>query len=482
MDRKKAIIVDFFNEVLDLYEMDLSTDLNSDSEDVFRLYDRQGANWSDIDFNEFYTLADVVDRLDSLHRDYIYKSLEDRENSNEIIPKDDWDLTVKRCLESDTVTKLLFEITPRDYQEIMKKNKKFDIKEIIKILDEDEKFYKNICQKYAKTMLKEMLLEKDNKILHIYVDDDYIKLKEKGKINNQNYKDYLDKNFEVYEYNFYQDFLNSTVKYEIYNDLNDLELFDENGNWNFYITFEELKKVGYAFMVKDQFPLLQKYILEDDKVYDFFNHFSLEELEDFEKTLHLYFETNDIQHDNKTLELYSKSNSNFNSNIIQLAEGLSSYENFMEELKKAKENITNFNQKEEPNYYDLSLEKAKEYFKENDIKDLMEYGNDSDEGLYHFSSLYEEIMDKLNIKFNDIYTEDVSAGKYVTTIIFENNSEINLITSAFNGEEAVAENVESICEFYEKIKNNSKENITNFNQKNEEKNQKESSDFDYDYN
>ena len=470
MEREKAIIVDFFNGVLDLYEMELSTDLNSNSEDIFRLYDRQGANWSDISFNEFFTLAEVINRLDSLHKDYIYKSLEDREDANETIPKNDWDLTVKRCLESDAITKLLFEITPKDYNEIMQKNEHFDIKEIIQILDEDEKIYKSICQKYIGTMSKEMLLEKDDKILHIFIEDDYIDLKEKGKINNQNYKNYLDENFEVYEYNFYQDFLNSTVKYEIFNDLNDLELFDENGNWNFYITFEELKKVGYAFMVKDQFPLLQKYILEDDEVYDFFNHFSLEELEDFEKTLYLYFETDDIQYDDKKIELYSKSNSNFNSNIIYLAEGMLSYEDFIEDLDEL------------PDYYNLSLEKAKEYFKENDIKDLMEYGNDSDEGLYHLSSLYEEIMDKLNIKFKDVYTEDVSDGKYLTTIIFENNSEINIDTSAWNGEEVVAENVESICEFYEKIKNNSKENITNFNQKNEEKNQKESSDFDYDYN
>ena len=84
-------------------------------------------------------------------------------------------------------------------------------------------------------MSKEMLLEIDNKILHIFIEDEYIKLKEEGKINNQNYKEYLDGNFNVYEYDSYQELYNSVIKVEIVYDLNDLELFDENGNWNFIL-------------------------------------------------------------------------------------------------------------------------------------------------------------------------------------------------------------------------------------------------------
>lgn len=44
-------------------------------------------------------------------------------------------------------------------------------------------------QKYIDTMSKEMLLEADNKkILHIFIEDEYIELKENGQINNVNYK------------------------------------------------------------------------------------------------------------------------------------------------------------------------------------------------------------------------------------------------------------------------------------------------------
>ena len=42
-------------------------------------------------------------------------------------------------------------------------------------------FYKNICNRYIETMSKEMLLEIDNKILHIFIEDEYIELKEEGK-------------------------------------------------------------------------------------------------------------------------------------------------------------------------------------------------------------------------------------------------------------------------------------------------------------
>ena len=174
----------------------------------------------------------------------------------------------------------------------------------------------------------------------------------------------------------------------------------------------------------------------------------LEQLEDFEETLHLYFETNDIEYDKDTLELYSKSNQQFNSNIICLAEGAESLEDFLEDYKG-----------QSLNYYDLVLSKVIEYFRENKIKDLMEYGNDADEGLYHFSSMYQEIMDKLDIKYSNVYTKDISDGKYLTIIIFEDNSSIKIDTSAWNDRKVVAENVESICKKYEEIKEKMLQNV-----------------------
>ena len=119
--------------------------------------------------------------------------------------------------------------------------------------------------------------------------------------------------------------------------------------------------------------------------------------------------------------------------------------------------LENYKEKE-PSKNEIIHSKVKEYFNENRIEDLMDYGNDGDEGLYKLSSLYEEIMDKLNIKYDYVYT-DVSDGKYLTTIIFNNNEKISIDTSARNGKEVVTSNVKFIYEFYKKLKKQERENV-----------------------
>ena len=460
-EKKKEKIVKFFRQMLQVYDFELIIDINKDLENVFRLNDIQNGNLNGIEQEEFYILSDIIERLDTYHQDIVYTPLENKQSNNEKIAKDDWNLVAKRYLENETVVRVLNEIDTKKYVDLISKKEKFHIQDIIKILDEDEQFCKNVCQKYIDTMSKEMLLEIDNKILHIFIEDEYINLKEEGKINNQNYKEYLDEDFDVYEYDSYQELYNSVIKAEIAYDLNDLALVDENGNWDFYITFEELKKVGYGFMVKDQFPLIENYAVPEDKIFEFFDYFSLEQLEDFEQSLNQYFNEGSIVFNEDSYDgLESKENANFNRDILRLACGLTTYEDFIEDYTE-----------DSISYYDLSLSKVIEYFKENEIKDLMEYGSDGDEGLYHLSSMYQEIMDKLGIKYSNVYTKDVSDGKYLTTIIFENDSSIQVDTSAWNGIKTVAENMESIYESYENLKEKIKPN--------EVKNEKE---FEYDFN
>ena len=108
-------------------------------------------------------------------------------------------------------------------------------------------------------------------------------------------------------------------------------------------------------------------------------------------------------------------------------------------------------EKSESNYSEIILSKVTNYFKENKIENLMNYGNDYDEGLLHLSSLYKNLLDELNINYLNIYTEDISDGKYLTTITFEDNSQINLETSAFNGIDVVTENIKSIYEYVNTI-------------------------------
>lgn len=361
-NKKKLVIIDFLKQLLDLYEFKIYVTNNSQNEDVFMLKDLQGDNWSYIEQDEFSSLADIMERLNSPHEDYIYRSLEERKDANEKIPIEDWDLTAKRYIESEIVSKILDKVSATEYKTFESYLPSFDTNEIISVLNEEEQFCKTVCQKYINTMSKEMILEKDNKVIHIFVDDDFIPLKEEGKITVNNYQYYLDNDFEIYKYDFYKELFDGTIRNEIAYDLNDLEVFDNNGNWDFYITFEELQKMGYGYIVKDQFPAIEKYIIDDET--DFYDYFSLEELKDFEKSLQLYHETDDIDI-NELGELYSKSNTDFNENIIALSEGSISYDDFISLYKESS-----------PTLFDICLLKVEEYFRENQIQDLMEYGND----------------------------------------------------------------------------------------------------------
>ena len=261
MEKNKFVVASFLNELLDLYEFELWIDINSNGEKIFRLNDMQGANWSNIEQEEFSTLADIVDRLDSPHQDYIYRSLEEREDAKEIIPKNDWDLTAKRYLESDKVAKILSEITAKEYRKIMNEKEKFEMKDIIELLDSEEK-----------------------------------------------------------------------------------------------------------------------------------------------------------------------------------------------SIEKSENTISDF---------DIALPKVINYFKENKIKDLMDYGSDSDGEVYKLSSMYKEIMNKFDMQYYDVSTRDKDKcdGKFITTILFEPESknEVEFETSAWDGIKAVAKNVETIYKnykiFYEKATN-----------------------------
>lgn len=448
-EEKKKVIVSFFRQIMQVYDFEIMIDINKNLENVFRLNDIQKGNLGGIEQEEFSTLADIIDRLDLYHQDYIYTPLELKQSNDEKLSKDDWDLVAKRYLENDTVAKVLSKIHTKEYVNLISKKEKFDIHDIIKILDEDEKIYKSVCEKYVNTMSKEILLKFDNKILHIYIEDEYIKRKEEGKININNYKEYLDGEFEVEEYYCYQELYNSVIKDNIAYDLNDLELFDNEGNWTFYITFEELKKVGFGYMVKDQFPLIEKYAVSEEKVFDFFDYFTLEQLEDFEQSLNQYFnEKCIIYNENSYEQLESKEDRDFNRDILRLACGLITYEDFI--MDNVNENQT---------YYDISLDKVSEYFRENKIKNLMDYGSDKDEGLYHLSSMYKEILDKLDIKYLDVNTRDKegSDGKFITTICFEDKTEFEVETDGWSGIKIVTNNVKEIYEEYSKSQEKSKQ-------------------------
>lgn len=203
------------------------------------------------------------------------------------------------------------------------------------MIEFDENFYKKICKKYINTMNIDRLLE-GKRIIHFFVCGDYFSFKVDSDVTFDEVKHIMNKNYGIYEYSSYKDLFNAVIKKEIYVEIQNLGLFDIDGSWKFYLTFEELKNIGYGYMVKEYYPLIEKYGVSDKNLKDFFNHFSLEQLDDFEESLGFYFVEGSIVYDeiegpiySPTSQFESKENHSFNRDILRLACGLISYEDFI---------------------------------------------------------------------------------------------------------------------------------------------------------
>lgn len=89
------------------------------------------------------------------------------------------------------------------------------------------------------------------------------------------------------------------------------------------------------------------------------------------------------------------------------------------------------------------------YFDNNDIKNLMDYGSDRDgEAMPTISSMYETILENLKIDYANIFSDDVSSGKYTTIIEFDQQHKIQLDTKSKYNAEDIYGNIQSVDEVY----------------------------------
>ncbi len=185
---------------------------------------------------------------------------------------------------------------------------------------------------------------------------------------------------------------------------------------------------------------------------------SKEEIDDIIKETNDLIEELEQNYDNRDyISLFTHSMSGFYTidKAIKdiLNDLLDYYESKLETMEFGEANITNV---------------VDYYFDNNDIKNLMDYGADRDENtMPTISELYREILDELKIKYERIYTEEISDGKYSTIISFDKNNEIIIDISAWNRNEELSENIESIKQEYirvqKKLKNEKIEKIKTLN-------------------
>lgn len=439
---EKLIVLWFFKELMNMYEFGICIDnsVKNEDEKIFKIIDGEKTYLGDADKDEFINLAQIIDRLDSHHKELIYDDINNRILEGTVIPKDDLGIIAKRFINSESVQKVLNEITPIWYEILINYSKNFEMKDIIEFLNKDEEFYKMVCQKYIDTKPNEMLIKNNNEILHIYIDYKYIKLKDDGLINKDNYKNYLNRNYGIYIYDYYKEYYENDVEYELKYDLENLEIINDSEEWVFYLSFDTLKKLNLGYGVQDYFPFIKADGIEEKYLNDFFQHFDIEQLKIFNESLYLYWNAGEIKYDEKLDELVSETY-DFNKEIIKLSCGLIKYEDFINEYE-VKEYVRE-------NDIDIYIN-VFQYFKDKEVATLFEYGEDSNEGLYSLSELYKDLMEKSNIKYKVVYTEDISDGKYKTTIEFDDAS-ITIETNAWNDYETVAENLISISEKYQEL-------------------------------
>ena len=65
----------FLSEFLKEFDFSYEIDRDREGSKVFRLIDNQCANFGDIEDEDYYSIEQIVDRLDAYYRDYIYQDI-----------------------------------------------------------------------------------------------------------------------------------------------------------------------------------------------------------------------------------------------------------------------------------------------------------------------------------------------------------------------------------------------------------------------
>lgn len=122
--------------------------------------------------------------------------------------------------------------------------------------ESEEDFYKKLCLACIETENKNLILEENSKIHYLILTDEAKEKTNNGKdITIDNYKNYLDLSFENANdqiYTSWENLFDEHINDQIYYDIKDLGLYDEQGNWNFYIEKEDLKTLGYENLENEE--------------------------------------------------------------------------------------------------------------------------------------------------------------------------------------------------------------------------------------
>lgn len=249
---------------LDISEQDNSDDYGDKKGTglFFNLIDKQNAYLGDIGSDRFSNLGAVLDRLDTYHNDSLYRDYEDRIKQGEVIDQDDWVRKALIFIESNYCQDLISAIDVETYN----KHKDSSLESISLNPGETEKYVKDghfdavgyLCDKsialaIIQTESAYLWFEHEGKFyLSDYGLDDVYKSNEGFKTEvlkalNDNFFNMLSGpgGFEPCwtVHDTYAEVITAEFG-QVKDDMRDIGLYDDEDNWQFYLSEYELEYVG----------------------------------------------------------------------------------------------------------------------------------------------------------------------------------------------------------------------------------------------
>lgn len=234
---------DFDVDVVEVADGDWGTSLE------FKLIDKQGGNLGNIESEQFDNLASIIDRLDIYHNNYLYKSFEERKNAGEVIERNDWDRKILMFIESNYCGGLLEHISASVYSDYVAtgfglNEDRLDENKEKGIDDLDYLLYKDIAQKIIGSQSAYVMVEYNDEIyISAYdtfeTEEELISAIKECELPSGNF-------YNRYDMSFYDSY-KQVVEHEynqVREDMNDIGLLDDGGQWKFYLSQDEMIFMG----------------------------------------------------------------------------------------------------------------------------------------------------------------------------------------------------------------------------------------------
>lgn len=203
---------------------------------LFSLRDEAEGNLGNIEDDTFNTLADVLDRMDIYHNDYVYGEYKEQIKNGAKMDANTNCLQNVIFLNSDFCADLLCKITPKVYMNFQPRLEMFKREEAMRHLID-----KNIVMKIFENLTAKKIAEHDGVIYVSAYNAPFDSNEEflNAALNEVEFEEFKD----FFQFSSYGDIIESE-RQQILDDIQDLGLYDENGYWNFYLTPEELRYLG----------------------------------------------------------------------------------------------------------------------------------------------------------------------------------------------------------------------------------------------